>query len=75
MAARRFFTGVLITLLVQVAAFAAAPNADLVRAAERGDQAAVRSLLRQGADVNAPGVDGSTPLHRASSRIISRSRA
>ena len=36
-----------------------------MRAAERGDQALARTLIQQGADVNAPGVDGSTPLHRA----------
>jgi ankyrin len=42
-----------------------ASNDTLATAAERGDQALVQSLLRKGADVNAPGVDGSTPLHRA----------
>jgi len=29
------------------------------------DMAAVRSLVKQGVDVNAPGPDGSTALHRA----------
>jgi ankyrin repeat protein len=52
-------------LLVPASAFAAAPGAALASAAERGDQAVVRSLLQQGADVNAPGVDGATALHRA----------
>jgi uncharacterized protein len=59
------FAAFLTTLLATGAAFAAVPNGALARAAERGDQTAVRSLLQQGADVNGPGVDGSTPLHRA----------
>jgi ankyrin repeat protein len=37
----------------------------LTDAAERGDVAAVRALIGQRADVNAVGVDGSAPLHRA----------
>jgi ankyrin repeat protein len=41
---------------------AAVPLAD---AAERGDIAAVRALLTQGHDVNAPRVDGTTALHAA----------
>jgi ankyrin repeat protein len=65
MLARRFFPVFLTALLVSATAFAAAPNGALALAAERGDQAQVRSLIRQGADVNASGVDGSTPLHRA----------
>ena len=62
---RRFLAAFLTTLLLSVAAFAAEPNATLLRAAERGDQALARALLQQGADVNAPAVDGPTPLHRA----------
>ena len=37
----------------------------LTDAAERGDTAAVRALIGLRADVNAVGVDGTTPLHRA----------
>ena len=65
MPARRFLAVFLTTVLVSATAFAAEPSGALARAAERGDQALVRSLIQQGADVNAPGVDGSTPLHRA----------
>jgi ankyrin len=65
MAARPFFAVFLTTFLVSATAIAAEPNGALALAAERGDQAQVRSLIRQGADVNASGVDGSTPLHRA----------
>ena len=40
-------------------------NTDLVEAAMRGDATAVRSLLDNGADVNATYGDGSTALHWA----------
>jgi ankyrin repeat protein len=40
----------------------AADNA-LVRAAAAGDLTAVRALVKQGHDVNAPGADGATALH------------
>jgi ankyrin repeat protein len=43
----------------------AAERATLADAAERGDRAAVRSLLQTGADVNAAQVDGMTALHWA----------
>ncbi len=46
----------------------AAQGADappLVAAAERGDQAAVRTLLQRGADINAARADGLTALHAA----------
>src|SRR4051794_2454243 len=43
----------------------AAGRADVAEAAMRGDQAALRRLLQQKADVNAAQVDGSTPLHWA----------
>jgi ankyrin len=65
MAARPFFALFLTAFLVSATAFAAAPNGALALAAERGDQALVRSLIQQGADVNATGIDGSTPLQRA----------
>ncbi len=41
------------------------PNAPVADAAMRGDADAVRSLLREGADVNAPQGDGMTALHWA----------
>src|SRR5207342_3108214 len=65
MSTRRCLGAFLTTVLVSAGAFAAEPDATLLRAAERGDQALARALLQQGTDVNAPGVDGSTPLHRA----------
>ena len=49
-------------LLPAVAVAAGVPLAD---AAERGDLAAVRSLIGQGSDVNASRVDGTTALHAA----------
>jgi ankyrin repeat protein len=53
-------------MLVLAPAFAsAASTISLAEAAQRGDRTLVRTLLQQGADVNAPGVDGSTALHRA----------
>jgi uncharacterized protein len=52
-------------ILVSVAPFAAASDARLAEAAMQGNSAAVRSLLQQKADVNAPLVDGTTALHWA----------
>ena len=49
-------------LLPAVAVAAGVPLAD---AAERGDLAAVRSLIGQGSDVNATRVDGTAALHAA----------
>src|SRR4029077_800384 len=40
-------------------------DGDLGDAAERGDQALVRTIIERGVDVNTKGVDGATPLHRA----------
>jgi ankyrin repeat protein len=56
----------LATLLTATLAGAAAPaDTALVEAARSGDAAAVRALVAKRADVNAPGVDGTTPLHWA----------
>jgi len=44
------------------AAAAAAPKSDIADAAMHGDKGAVRTLLEQKADVNAPQVDGTTAL-------------
>jgi ankyrin repeat protein len=61
--------------LVRVAllvAMAAVPvrgaDAPVLAAAKGGDAAALRALLRQGADVNAPAADGTTALHWAVQR-------
>ena len=53
-----------VTLLVATS-LSASTNSPLADAAERMDRAAVRSLLKNKADVNAPQVDGMTPLHWA----------
>ena len=52
-------------LLCAVSLFAAGPEARLADAAKKGDRAAVRALLEQRSDVNAPQVDGTTALHWA----------
>jgi len=44
---------------------AASTKSPLADAAEKSDRAAIRALLRQHADVNAPQVDGMTALHWA----------
>lgn len=54
-----------LTLLVSAATPPESPVAD---AAMRGDQGSVRSLLQQGADVNAAQGDGMTALHWAAER-------
>ena len=59
-----FVVGVVV--VAGVASIGAAPNADsLISAVKSGNGAAVRTLLQNGADVNAPSVDGTTPLHWA----------
>ena len=52
-------------LLGTAIAAAAEADARLLAAAQRGDRAAVRALLRQTSDVNVQDVDGTTPLHWA----------
>lgn len=49
-------------------ALAAAAQSPLQQAARRGDIQAVRSLIKQGSDVNAVEADGSTALHHAANR-------
>ena len=55
--------GVLLLLALSVGA--AAGKSDVADAAMRGDKAAVRALLAQKSDVNAPQGDGATALHWA----------
>jgi ankyrin repeat protein len=50
------------------ASLGAAVNAPVADAASRGDKDAVRALLKDGADVNAPQGDGMTALHWAAER-------
>ena len=51
-------------LLLSLANLGATSNdIQLVEAVERGDREALRSLLEQQADVNAPQADGTTALH------------
>jgi uncharacterized protein len=52
-------------LLMSMVCFAAAARSDVADAAMRGDQAAVRTLVDQHADVNAPQADGATAVHWA----------
>jgi ankyrin repeat protein len=53
---------------VSVMISASAVDSRLSMAAMEGDRATVQTLLKQGADVNAPQGDGSTALHWASDR-------
>lgn len=52
-------------LLASATPTLAAPAAPLADAAEKSDRAAIRALLKQHADVNAPQPDGMTALHWA----------
>jgi uncharacterized protein len=60
---RLLLTGLLVVASGMVAA--AAPKSDVADAAMRGDKAAVQTLLRQKADVNAQQIDGTSALHWA----------
>jgi uncharacterized protein len=53
------------TLLLAGALIASAADSRLADAAKRADRKTVRALIEQGADVNAPQVDGTTALHWA----------
>ncbi len=60
----RLFTGFSIAFL-SAAALLAAGKSPLADAAMQGNKAAVRTLIQQKADVNAPQADGATALHWA----------
>jgi uncharacterized protein len=62
---RKSLIGVLSVGLMSAAMMFADADTRLADAAERGDRAAVRSLLNEKADVNAPQGDGTTALHWA----------
>jgi uncharacterized protein len=55
----------IVLLLLPIALFGAAPSSDVADAVMHGDRAAVRKLIEQHADVNAPQADGATGLHWA----------
>ncbi len=59
---------ILLAGMVTTAAVGAAVNAPVADASQRGDRDAVRALLKDGADVNAPQGDGMMALHWAAER-------
>ncbi|HTS26307.1 MAG TPA: ankyrin repeat domain-containing protein [Bryobacteraceae bacterium] len=63
-----FLKTALLGLSIAALLAAASPDARLADAAMRGDKAAVRSLLKDKADVNAAQGDGATALHWAAFR-------
>src|SRR4051794_8578728 len=54
-----------LALVCMAGAASAAGKSPVADAASKGDRAAVRTLIQQKADVNAPQVDGATALHWA----------
>jgi ankyrin repeat protein len=64
MYARRIMGSGVVLLLLSTASLSAV-RSEVADAAMRGDKAAVRTLLAQHADVNAPQADGATALHWA----------
>ena len=67
-AARSSAAAGLVAAALLVCAPAAAAQPALIDAVRQGDLAATSALLRQGADANAPEVDGTTALHWAAHR-------
>ena len=64
-AARAFGSVVALVVFVSMASPAVAQDQRLVEAVERQDRDAVRTLVAESFDVNAPQSDGATPLHWA----------
>jgi uncharacterized protein len=60
-----FLSSCALAAIVLAASAPAGPATALADAAERSDRSAVRALLKQRADVNAPQADGMTALHWA----------
>jgi uncharacterized protein len=58
-------SGILVTLFAAGAAFAQAAKSPVSDAAAKGDKAALRTLIQQKANINAPQIDGATALHWA----------
>lgn len=65
---RRLSAAILVAVGLSAAASVMAQGSPVADAARRGDATAVKALLTQGADVNAPQGDGMTPLHWAAER-------
>src|SRR5262245_29120909 len=64
MSITRIIGGCAVVMLLSIATFGAV-RSDVADAAMKGDKAAVRTLIQQKADVNAPQPDGATALHWA----------
>ena len=62
---RKIALAIVMLLTVVAGLSLAAGRSDVADAVMRGDAAAVRTLLQQKADVNAPQIDGATALHWA----------
>jgi ankyrin repeat protein len=65
---RHRVSAIVVAAVMVTAALGAAANAPVADAAKRGDLAAVKQLLKDGEDVNAPLGDGMTALHWAAER-------
>jgi ankyrin repeat protein len=61
---KRLAHTLLVMLVCSITSFASG-RSDVADAAEKGDKAALRTLLQQHVDVNAPQADGATALHWA----------
>jgi len=61
---KRLLNTITLTFFISISIFAAG-RSDVADAAMKGDKAAIRTLVQQKADVNAPQADGATALHWA----------
>ena len=57
-----FIVGVIVVLIVGVAAIVSGAEPTLLDAAERGDRAVALRMIASGANVNTPGPDGTTAV-------------